>query len=115
MATLQGKVAIVTGASAGIGLATAKALAANGASVVLTGTRAANVEPAAAALRAGGARALAMALDLADQHSIAMLFSQVTAEFGQLDTSRTCRQRCGIAYFWSTCAARCSAAVPRSR
>ena len=85
MSALQGKVAIVTGASAGIGLSTAKALAQAGASVVLTATRMQNVEPAAAALRAGGARALALALDLADEHSIAMLFSAVMAEFGRLD------------------------------
>jgi NAD(P)-dependent dehydrogenase (short-subunit alcohol dehydrogenase family) len=85
MSTLRGKVAIVSGASAGIGLATARALANAGASVVLTATRAQNVEPAAAALRAGGAQALALALDLADEHSIAMLFSEVIAKFGRLD------------------------------
>jgi NAD(P)-dependent dehydrogenase (short-subunit alcohol dehydrogenase family) len=85
MSTLRGKVAIVTGASAGIGLATARALANAGASVVLTATRIQNVEPAAAALRAEGAQARALALDLADEHSIAMLFSDVIGEFGRLD------------------------------
>lgn len=85
MSALQGKVAIVTGASGGIGLATARALASAGASVVLTATRRENVESAAAELRAGGAGALAVALDLADEHSIAMLFSSVMREFGRLD------------------------------
>jgi NAD(P)-dependent dehydrogenase (short-subunit alcohol dehydrogenase family) len=85
MAALQGKVAIVTGASAGIGLATARALASAGARVVLTATRRENVEAAAAELRSTGAGALAVALDLADEHSIGTLFSTVMREFGRLD------------------------------
>ena len=85
MSQLSGKVAIVTGASAGIGLATAKVLAARGSSVILTGTRAANVEPGAAAIRAAGGRAEAMPLDLADEASIVALIDAVIAKHGRID------------------------------
>jgi NAD(P)-dependent dehydrogenase (short-subunit alcohol dehydrogenase family) len=85
MAQLSGKVAIVTGASSGIGLATARVLAQRGASVVLTGTRAANVEPGAAAIRQAGGKAEAMALDLADAASIKALIDAVIGKYGRID------------------------------
>ncbi|HTP39173.1 MAG TPA: SDR family NAD(P)-dependent oxidoreductase [Steroidobacteraceae bacterium] len=85
MAQLEGKVAIITGAAAGIGFATARVMAERGASVVLTGTRVANVEAAAESLRGKGYRALALPLDLADPKSITTLIDTVVQRFGRLD------------------------------
>lgn len=85
MTQLANKVAIVTGASAGIGLATARVLAQRGATVILTGTRVVNVEPGAAAIRAQGGRAEAMALDLAEEASIIALIDAVIARHGRID------------------------------
>ena len=77
MLQLTGKVAIITGASAGIGLATARVMAQRGAAVVITGTRLANVEPGAAAIRAEGGKADAMQLDLGEESSIVALIDAV--------------------------------------
>jgi NAD(P)-dependent dehydrogenase (short-subunit alcohol dehydrogenase family) len=85
MLQLSGRVAIVTGASAGIGFATAKLLAERGATVVLTGTRLSNVEPGAAAIRQQGGKAEAMRLDLADEASIVALVDSVIARHGRID------------------------------
>ncbi|MGH9078837.1 MAG: SDR family NAD(P)-dependent oxidoreductase, partial [Acidimicrobiales bacterium] len=62
--------AVVTGASSGIGNATARALAAAGHPVVLGARRLAECEETAAAIRAGGGEALAVHLDLADGESV---------------------------------------------
>ncbi|WP_137180795.1 SDR family oxidoreductase [Roseomonas sp. AR75] len=73
MAALKGRLALVTGASAGIGRATALALAAAGADVFLTGRNAAALDTAAASCRAQGVGARAMAGDLNDTGFVAAL------------------------------------------
>ncbi len=67
---LDGKVAVVTGASSGIGRALASALAEAGAAVVLAARRLEALETAAAEFTAGGGRAAAVALDLGDHHKL---------------------------------------------
>lgn len=83
---LQGRVAVITGASSGIGAATARALAAEGASVVLLARRAERLAELAAELEAQGATALALAGDVTDPPSIASAAEQITAEgLGRVD------------------------------
>jgi NAD(P)-dependent dehydrogenase (short-subunit alcohol dehydrogenase family) len=80
-----GKVAIVTGSSSGIGLATAQRLAREGALVVVNGRRAPLVEEAAAAIVAAGGEAIAVAADVSDPTSVARLVDEAVATYGSLD------------------------------
>lgn len=82
MFRLDGKVALVTGASSGIGVGIAEALHAQGATVVLTGRREAELAALAARL---GERAEAAAADLADPAAPAALIEKVEAAHGRLD------------------------------
>src|ERR687894_338952 len=82
MFDLSGKAALVTGATGGIGAATARALHAQGARVALTGRRAAELASLAAEL---GGRALAAPADLSDPAAPAALVEMVEAEFGAID------------------------------
>ncbi len=82
MFDLSGKAALVTGATGGIGAATARALHARGARVALTGRRAAELDALAAEL---GGRALAVPADLADPAAPAALVERVESGFGALD------------------------------
>jgi NAD(P)-dependent dehydrogenase (short-subunit alcohol dehydrogenase family) len=79
-----GKVALVTGASAGIGKASALALLRDGWSVVLTARR---VEQCEAAIRESGAgeRGLAVKCDVGDAASVKALFARAKETFGRLD------------------------------
>ncbi len=83
--SLQGKVALVTGGSRGIGLAVARAIADRGASVALTATTQANAARAASTLRDGGATVLGLTADVRDETQVASAVAQVEAEFGGLD------------------------------
>jgi NADP-dependent 3-hydroxy acid dehydrogenase YdfG len=84
-APLQGKVAWVTGAGSGIGRAAAIALAAAGASVVLTGRRAAPLEDLAREVQAAGAQALAQPGDLTRAAAASQIARTIEDRFGRLD------------------------------
>jgi len=77
--------AFVTGASYGVGAATALALARQGYAVALSATRAKNLDAVLAQLEHGGARAVPVVLDLRAPDSIAAAFAHVLAAFGTLD------------------------------
>jgi 3-oxoacyl-[acyl-carrier protein] reductase len=87
MFRLDGKVALVTGATGGIGAATARALHAQGARLAITGRRAAELEALAAELGpdAQGQGVLVVPADLADPAAPAALVEQVEAACGALD------------------------------
>src|SRR5215212_2516002 len=83
--SLSGKVAIVAGASRGIGAVTAQAFARAGASVVLAARDADALESVAASIRAEGGRAIAVPTDVGDQRAQEQLVARALAEFGRLD------------------------------
>jgi len=85
---LAGKVAVVTGGSKGIGYAIARALAVEGADVVISGRDLSTLTTAAAQLRkevTGPARILAMSCDVREPQSVARLFAVLKRRFGRLD------------------------------
>jgi NAD(P)-dependent dehydrogenase (short-subunit alcohol dehydrogenase family) len=79
------RIALVTGAGSGIGLAVAQALLADGFTVVFAGRRAEPLEQAVAAAHAAGRQALAVSVDIRDPASVERLFEQVAATYGRLD------------------------------
>src|SRR3984893_10605940 len=79
---LEGKVAVVTGGSAGIGLATAKLFAEQGASVFITGRRQAELDAAAKEI---GPKAVAVKADASNIADLAHLFDTVKADKGRID------------------------------
>ena len=81
----EGKIALVTGASRGIGAATAKALAAQGAHVILTARTAKDLEAVEDGIFDAGGSATIAPLDLTDGDSIARLAAAVTERWGKLD------------------------------
>ena len=83
--SLQDKVAVVTGAASGIGRATASALAAEGARVVVADVDRAKGEAAAAELRAEGRRADYVYVDMTDPASIDAFAAEVQQRFGPVD------------------------------
>jgi glucose 1-dehydrogenase len=86
MAKLDGKVALVTGASAGIGKATALALAQAGADVAINYLEYPDAaEELARTIRAGGRRALLCPGDVADQVGVEAMVARIAAELGRLD------------------------------
>lgn len=83
---LAGKVALVTGASRGIGAAIARRLAADGADVALTYVSSAQrAEEVAEQIRAGGRRAVVIAADSADAAAVSAAVERTVAELGRLD------------------------------
>ncbi|QYB00436.1 glucose 1-dehydrogenase (plasmid) [Rhodococcus sp. USK10] len=82
---LDGRVAIVTGASSGLGVAFAKALAEAGADIVLAARRVDKLADTAALVRATGRRALPVATDIADPDQCAALVDAAMTEFGRVD------------------------------
>ncbi len=82
-----GKVALVTGASSGMGLAAAHAFAEAGASVALVDLNATAVQAAADNLTAAGHQSLALTCDVADEDQVAATIAQAVAAFGRLDAA----------------------------
>ncbi len=82
---LQGRIALVTGASRGIGAATAEALAAAGAHVILTARTASDLEAAEDRIHQAGGTATIAPLDLVETDSIARLAAAVAERWGRLD------------------------------
>lgn len=82
---LKGKRVLITGGSSGIGLALARALAAEGARLAITGRRADVVQKAVAELSAGGAIVRGVAADVASEAGRAKTLSEAIAALGGLD------------------------------
>jgi NAD(P)-dependent dehydrogenase (short-subunit alcohol dehydrogenase family) len=82
---LQGKSALVTGASRGIGRATALALAEVGADLIVTARSATELEALVEEIKAKGTKAIAIPSDISDFSSLAAIVSRGVAEFGHLD------------------------------
>src|ERR687885_2636244 len=83
--TLKGKVAIVTGASSGIGEATGRTLAGRGATVVLASRAEEKLQFLEREIPAAGGRALAVRTDVTDEASIQAMVERTIEEFGSLD------------------------------
>ena len=83
---LDGTVALVTGASSGIGAATALELSGLGASVALVARRSDRLEELATSIRRQGATALVLAADITDEPQAREVVERTAAEFGRLDT-----------------------------
>jgi 3-oxoacyl-[acyl-carrier protein] reductase len=85
MTLLAGKVAIVTGASRGVGAAAALALAKAGASVMLGARDAARLAKVAADITASGGKAVSMACDMSDYAAVERLVAETEARLGPVD------------------------------
>lgn len=85
MGIVSGKVAIVTGAAAGIGRAVALKFAAEGAKVIVSDVEEEGGEATASAIRSGGAEAVFIRADVAKAADVTALIAQAVAKFGRLD------------------------------
>ncbi len=83
--TLSGRVAVVTGASSGIGESTAEALAAKGAAVAVTARRQDRLDALARRIEAAGGTALPLALDVTDPDAVAAVAARVQDQLGRVD------------------------------
>ncbi len=84
---MRGRVALIAGASKGIGAATAEAFAAAGAAVVLGARDGAKLDAVAARIEASGGRALAVRADVSDTESMRNLVDQALTAYGRLDAA----------------------------
>jgi NADP-dependent 3-hydroxy acid dehydrogenase YdfG len=84
--SLEGTVALVTGASSGIGQATAASLAARGAAVALVARRTDRLEELASSIQDSGGRALTITADVTEQQQAVDAVSTAVEELGRLDT-----------------------------
>ncbi|MBD2138413.1 SDR family NAD(P)-dependent oxidoreductase [Anabaena sp. FACHB-1237] len=82
---LESKVAIITGASSGIGKATAIALAAEGAKVVIAARRVERLEELAKHITDNGGKALLVVADITDETQVKNIVQKAKAEYGQID------------------------------
>src|SRR5713101_7332537 len=85
--SFEDKVALVTGAASGLGLATAKAFAESGASVVLADWNEKAVQSAAKELADRCYRTLALRCDVSDDAEVEAMVQQTVATFGRLDAA----------------------------
>src|SRR5437667_4249549 len=85
--SFENKVALVTGAASGMGLATAQAFAEAGAAVVLADVREDAVKAEAQNLVATGHKATAVRCDVSDDAQVAAMVDRTVAEFGRLDAA----------------------------
>src|SRR5437016_5492469 len=85
--SFENKVALVTGAGSGMGLATAKAFAESGASVVLADHHKEAVRAAAAKLIAAGHKALSICCDVSNEEQVKGMIEQIVSTFGRLDAA----------------------------
>jgi 3-oxoacyl-[acyl-carrier protein] reductase len=85
MYTLQGHVALVTGASQGIGRACAKVLAANGAAVALAARSEDKLKSVLDEIVAAGGKAAAFKLDVSSEEAIKATVKEIQAQFGKID------------------------------
>ncbi|MEV4582806.1 SDR family NAD(P)-dependent oxidoreductase [Nonomuraea jabiensis] len=83
---LNGTVALITGASSGIGAATGLALAAQGAAVALVARRADRLEELAGKIRGQGGTALTLVADVSDEQQAKEVVERAATELGRLDT-----------------------------
>ena len=83
----QGQVALVTGAASGMGLATARAFAKAGASVVLSDINEDALHAATHALTSSGHKAIGVACDVGDEVQVAALVEKAVSTFGRLDAT----------------------------
>ncbi|UYP18768.1 3-oxoacyl-ACP reductase FabG [Rhodococcus sp. Z13] len=82
---LDGRVAVVTGASSGLGVAFAQAMAEAGADVVLTARRVDRLEETAGLVRAAGRRAVTVGTDVADPDQAQRMIDRAVEELGRVD------------------------------
>jgi NAD(P)-dependent dehydrogenase (short-subunit alcohol dehydrogenase family) len=85
--SFENKVALVTGASSGMGLATARAFAEAGAAVVLADVREDLLHAEVQKLTAAGHKAIAVRCDVSDDEQVAAMVDRSIAEFGRLDAA----------------------------
>ena len=85
MFELQGKVAVVTGASSGLGADAARAYAQQGAKVALLARRKERLDALAAELTEAGASVLAVPCDVTDEEQVKEAIEKVLKEFGRID------------------------------
>jgi NAD(P)-dependent dehydrogenase (short-subunit alcohol dehydrogenase family) len=82
---LSGKVALVTGASRGIGEAVAKLYATFGAQVIVSSRKMENIQPVVAAINEAGGKAEGIACHIGDSEAIANLMAEIKSKYGRLD------------------------------